>query len=117
MIEASKLKDKVEALKMKYCNYWEEKPEGDSYYGFHGYMNMMLSEAIKYGFEQGESFGRYAKYIEKVEAENLIQPENDRAWRERLEEIRKETDMHDLIRQTELLELIAEILLVRKNGG
>lgn len=77
----------------------------------------LISDAVRYGFEQGESFGRYAKYAEKVEAECLIQPENDKAWREQLEEIKKDTDTHDLIKQTELLELIAEILLVRKNGG
>ena len=76
-----------------------------------------ISKAVRYGFEQGESFGRYERYAEKVEAENLIQPENDRAWREQLEEIKRDTDMHDLIKQTELLELIAEMILYRRNGG
>ena len=117
MIEADKLKSKVEALKMKYSSNWVTHPQGDSFYGFHGFMDMMLSEAIKYGFEQGESFGKYEKYAEKVVAECLIQPENDRAWKEQLEEIKKDTNTHDLIKQTELLELIVEILLVRKNGG
>lgn len=113
MIEGEKLANEIKALKVKYCNYWEEKPEGDSFHGFHGYMDMMLAEAIKYGFEQGESFGRYERYAEKVVNDNLIQPENNREWREQLEEIEKDTDTHDLIKQTKLLELIAEMILYR----
>ena len=117
MIEGEKLINEVKALKRKYSCYWQETELGDSFFGFHGFMDVMLNEAIKYGFEQGESFGRQVKYAEKVTDECFIQPENDRAWREKLEEIEKDTDTHDLIKQTELLELIAEILLVRKNGG
>ena len=80
----------------------------------------LLSDAVRYGFQEGESFGKYGAYIEKQNeriSEVLIQPENDRIWREQLEEIKRDTDTHDLIKQTELLELIVEILLVRKNGG
>ena len=117
MIEGEKLANKIKALKMKYCNYWEESPKGDSYYGGHGYMDVMLNEAIKYGFEQGESFGRYEQYAERVQNECLIQPENDRAWREQLEAIQKDTDMHDSIKRTKLLELIAEMILYRRIGG
>ena len=115
MIEGEKLADKIKALKMIYCIYWEESPKGDSYYGGHGYMDAMLNEAIKYGFEQGESFGKYEKYAENVENDCLIKPENVRAWKEELEEIKKDTDTHDLIKQTELLELIAEMILYK--GG
>lgn len=75
----------------------------------------LLSDAVRYGFEQGESFGRYAKYAEKVEAEYLIQPENDRTWREKLEEI--EGHLSPTNYECQLLAMIAEILLVRKNGG
>lgn len=114
MIEGKKLVSEIKALKMKYCNYWEEKPTGDNYSGAHGYMDMMLSEAIKYGFEQGESFGRYEKYAEKVMNKYVIQPENDRVWKEELEAIQKDTDMHDLIKQTKLLSLIAEMILYRR---
>lgn len=114
MIEGEKLADKIKALKMKYCNYWEERPEGDCFHGCHGYMEMMLAEAIKFGFEQGESFGRYEKYAEDVVNDCLIKPENKRAWKEELEEIKKDTDTHDLIKQTELLELIAEMILYKR---
>ena len=77
----------------------------------------LLSDAVRYGFEQGESFGKYVKYAEKVQAEYLIQPENDRAWQEELEAIQKDTDTHDLIKQTKLLGLIAEMILYRRRGG
>lgn len=80
----------------------------------------LLEQAVNFGFEQGESYGKYGAFIEKQNekmAEAIIQPENDRAWKGQLEEIKKDTDTPDLIKQTELLELIAEILLVRKNGG
>lgn len=121
MIEGEKLANKIKALKMKYCNYWHEKPEGDEYYGCHGYMDMMLSEAIKYGFEQGESFGRYEKYAEKVMDEYLIQPENDRAWKKELDDIMKDcrntTCRSNESKTVRLLGLIAEMILYRKNGG
>ena len=57
MLDGNKIIDEVNALKMKYCSYWKESPQGDSYMGPHGYMDIMLTEAIKYGYEQGESFG------------------------------------------------------------
>lgn len=118
MIEGEKLANEIKSLKMKYCNYWHEKPEGDEYYGCHGYMDMMLSEAIKYGFEQGKSFGRYEKYAEKVMDKHLIQPENDRAWREQLEVIQKdENTTNPAWKSEKLLELIAEMILYRRNGG
>ena len=121
MIEGEKLVNEIKALKKKYCNYWEEKPNGDTYFGFHGYMDMMLSEAIKYGFEQGESFGKYVKYAEKVQNECLIQPENDRAWKKELDEImqncRNITCNSNESKTVRLLGLIAEMILYRRNGG
>ena len=120
MIEGKKLVSEIKALKMKYCNYWEEKPTGDNYSGAHGYMDMMLSEAIKYGFEQGESFGRYDKYAEKVMDKYLIQPENDRVWKEELDDIMKDcrsVKCHtDESKQVRLLGLIAEMILYRRQG-
>ena len=114
MIEGEKLADKIKALKMKYCNIWVEKPEGDSFEGFHGYMEMMLAEAIKYGFEQGESFGRYERYAENVVNDCLIKPENIRAWKEQLESIKKDTDTtNPAWKSYWLLELIAEMLLYK----
>ena len=47
----------------------------------------LLSEAVRYGFEQGESFGKYEVFIgkqnEKI-AEAIIQPENDKMWQKEL---------------------------------
>ena len=81
----------------------------------------LLSDAVRYGFEQGESFGRYAKYAEKVEAKHLIQPENDRVWQKELDDIMKDcrntTCRSNESKTVRLLGLIVEILLVRKNGG
>lgn len=118
MIEGEKLTDKIKSLKMKYCHCWRESPTEDSYSGGHGYMDAMLSEAIQYGFEQGESFGRYEKYAEQVMNECVIQPENDRAWREQLETIQKDKNITNPAWKSEkLLELIAEMILYRRNGG
>lgn len=79
----------------------------------------LLEQAVNYGFEQGESFGKYGAYIEKQNekmAEAIIQPENDRVWREKLDNIMKSEDVVPWAQQTvQLLALIAEILLVRKN--
>ena len=86
----------------------------------------LLSDAVRYGFQQGESFGKYGAYIEKQNErriEVLIQPENDRIWREKLENIRKYDNDTNLKASSiqwkiiQLLYLIVEILLVRKNGG
>lgn len=121
MIEGEKLVNKVKELKMKYCNYWLEKPEGDTFTGFHGYMDMLLSEAIKYGYEQGESFGRYEKYAEQVTNKYVIQPENDRAWQKELDDImrdcRNTTCRSNESKTIRLLGLIAEMILYRRNGG
>lgn len=76
--------------------------------------------AVGYGFEQGKSFGKYEAYVEKQNekiTEAIIQPENDKVWREKLDNIMKSKDVVPWAQQTaELLGLIAEILLVRKNG-
>ena len=81
----------------------------------------IIKYAVGYGFEQGESYGKYGAYIEKQNekiAEAIIQPENDRVWRERLDDIMKSKDVIPWAQQTvDLLGLIAEILLVQKNGG
>ena len=76
----------------------------------------VIKYAVGYGFEHGESFGKYEKYADEVVDKYLIQPKNDRAWKEQLEAIQKDTDTHDLIKQTKLLGLIAEMILYRKNG-
>ena len=80
-----------------------------------------IADAVRYGFDQGESFGRYEKYAEKVEAEYLIQPENDRAWQKELEEIladcRNVTCRSNEAKTVRLLGLIAEMILYRRRGG
>ena len=77
-----------------------------------------ISKAIRYGFEQGESFGRYEKYAEKVTDEYLIQPENDSAWEEQLNKIMEDEDNVPYAKQTvDLLGLIAEMILYRRIGG
>lgn len=80
-----------------------------------------ISKAIRYGFEQGESYGKYGAYIEKQNdkiAEAIIQPENDRAWKEQLEAIQKDENTTNPAWKSErLLELIAEMILYRRNGG
>ena len=112
MIEGDKLADKIKALKMKYCNRWEESPKGDSYHGCHGYMDAMLVEAIKYGFEQG--VGGYEKHAENVVYDCLIKPENVRAWKERLESIKNDTAItNPAWKSCWLLELIAEMILYK----
>lgn len=117
MIEGEKLVDKVKALKVKYCSYWREAPEGDTFQSFHGFMDLLLTEAIKYGYEQGESFGRYQKYAEQVTDKFLIQPENDRAWKKELDEImqncRNVTCNSNESKTVRLLGLIAEMILYR----
>ena len=75
----------------------------------------VVYNALDLAFDQGESFGKYEKYAEKVEAECVIQPENDRAWREELDKIKEQLAPTNY--ECQLLTLIAEILLVRKNGG
>lgn len=121
MIEGEKLVNKVKALKMKYCSYWHETPEGDTFQGFHGFMDILLSEAIKYGYEQGESFGKYQKYAEDVQNKYLIQPENDRAWQKELEDIMKDcrntTCRSNENKTVRLLALIAEMILYTRRGG
>lgn len=81
----------------------------------------LLSDAVRYGFEQSERFGKYVKYAEKVQAEYLIQPENDRAWQEELDDIMKDcrnvTCRSAENKQVRLLGLIAEMILYRRRGG
>lgn len=119
MIEGEKLIDKVKSLKKKYCSYWRETPEEDTFHSFHGFMDLLLTEAIKYGYEQGESFGKYQKYAEQVTDKFLIQPENDRAWKKELDEImqncRNVTCNTNESKTVRLLGLIAEMLLYRGN--
>ena len=121
MIEGEKLVNKIKELKLKYCNRWEESHRGDAYFGCHGYMDMMLSEAIKYGYEQGESFGRYEKYAEQVTNQYVIQPENDRVWQKELEDIMKDcrntTCRSNESKTVRLLALIAEMILYTRRGG
>lgn len=74
--------------------------------------------AVGYGFEHGESFGKYGAYIKKQNekiAEAIIQPENDKVLREKLDKIKEQLAPTNY--ECQLLSLIAEILLVRKNGG
>ena len=119
MIKGEKLIDKVKSLKMQYCNYWRETPEGDTFESFHGFMDLLLIEAINYGYEQGESFGKYEKYAEQVTNKFLIQPENDRAWKEELDEIMKDcrntTCCTNGSKTVRLLAMIAEMILYRRN--
>lgn len=86
----------------------------------------LLEQAVNYGFEQGESFGKYGAFVEKQNkkmTEAIIQPANDKVWREELENIRKDDNAMNLNLSSvqwkivHLLYLIVDILLVRKNGG
>ena len=81
----------------------------------------LLEQAVNYGFEQGESFGKYGAFVEKQNekiAQAIIQPENDRAWKEKLEAIQKDENITNPNWKSEmLLELIAEMILYRRNGG
>ena len=119
MIEGEKLIAKRQELKAKYCKNWYERPDGDTYSGVHGYMEMMLTEAIQYGYEQGESFGRYEKYAEQVTDKFVIQPENDRAWKEELDDIMKDcrniTCNSNESKTVRLLGMIAEMILYRRS--
>ena len=70
-----------------------------------------------YGFEHGESFGKYEKYADEVVDKYLIQPENDKAWKEQLEAIQKDKSITNPNWKSEkLLELIAEMILYRRKG-
>ena len=84
----------------------------------------LLSDAIRYGFEQGESYGKYGAYIEKQNekiAEAIIQPENDRAWQKELDDImrdcRNTTCRSNESKTVRLLGLIAEMILYTRRGG
>lgn len=118
-MDGKKLIDKRQELKVKYCKYWDERPEGDTFSGPHGFIEMMLTEAIQYGYEQGESFGRYEKYAEQVTDKFVIQPENDRAWKKELDEImqncRNVTCNSNESKTVRLLGLIAEMILYRRS--
>lgn len=74
-----------------------------------------IRNAVGYGFDMGVSFGKQVKYAEQVTTKCLIQPENDRAWKEELSEIKGKLGTNNY--ECQLLALIAEILLIRKNGG
>ena len=80
-----------------------------------------ITDAMAYCFDQGESFGRYEKYAEKVEGEYLIQPENDRAWKKELDDIMKDckniTCRSNENKTVRLLGLIAEMILYTRRGG
>lgn len=91
MIEVDKLKSKVEALKMKYSSHWVTHPQGDTFCGCHDFMDMMLSEAIKYGFEQGESFGKCAVCADEAENERTLKIEIEKLRKELESETRSHT--------------------------
>ena len=42
MIDGKKLIDKRQELKAKYCKYWDERPDRDTYSGPHGFIEMIL---------------------------------------------------------------------------
>ena len=81
----------------------------------------VVYNALDLAFDQGESFGKYEKYAEKVADKYLIQPENDRAWQKELDDIMKDcrntTCRSNESKTVHLLGLIAEIILYRRNGG
>ena len=81
----------------------------------------LLEQAVSFGFEQGESFGKYQKYAEDVQNKYLIQPENDRAWQKELEDIMKDcrntTCRSNESKTVRLLALIAEMILYTRRGG
>ena len=81
----------------------------------------LLEQAVSFGFEQGESFGKYQKYAEDVQNRYLIQPENDRAWQKELEDIMKDcrntTCSSNENKTVRLLGLIAEMILYTRRGG
>ena len=83
----------------------------------------LLEQAVNYGFEQGESFGKFGALVEKQNdkiTKAITQSENDKAWREELEGIRKDDNAMNLSltsvqwKIVHLLYLIVEILLARK---
>lgn len=83
-----------------------------------------IDRAVRYGFQQGESFGKYGAYVEKQNdkiAEAIIQPENDKLWRKELDDIMKDcrnvTCRSNEAKTVRLLGLIAEMILYRRNGG
>ncbi len=83
----------------------------------------LLKQAVSYGFEQGESFGKYGAFIEKQNdkiAEAIIQPENDRAWQKELDDIMKDcrntTCRSNESKTVRLLALIAEMILYRRGN-
>lgn len=78
----------------------------------------LLEQAVNFGFEQGESYGKYGAYIEKQNekiAEAIIQPENDRVWERELAELRAKCRESNL--EGRILLMIAEMILYRRRGG
>ncbi len=83
------------------------------------HIKSVIKYAVTYGFEHGESYGKYEAYIgeqnDKI-AEAIIQPENDRVWKEQLKAIQKDEDAPDSKQTVELLSLIAEMILYGRKG-
>lgn len=84
----------------------------------------IIKYAVGYGFEQGESYGKYGAFIKEQNdkiAKAIIQSENDRAWQKELEDIMKDcrntTCRSNESKTIRLLGLIAEMILCRRNGG
>ena len=84
-----------------------------------------IDRVVRYGFQQGESFGKYGAYIEKQNdkiAEAILQPINDKYWQKELESITKYLDKCTTYisfetKQTKLMALIAEMILYTRRGG
>lgn len=52
MIEGEKLVDKVKALKVKYCSYWRETPEGDTFQAW--FNDIMCERELPLAFSEGD---------------------------------------------------------------
>lgn len=106
-VELEKIKDLVK----RFCNYYEEKPQEDSYHGFHGFMTALLHEAIEFGRKMGRQETAYEQAVNKF----VIQPENDRVWEKELAELRAKCNESNL--EGRILLTIAEMILYRRRGG
>ena len=84
-----------------------------------------IADAVRYGFNQGVSFGKYEAYCHEQNdkiAEAILQPINDEYWQKELESITKDLDKCTTYisfetKQTKLMALIAEMILYTRRGG